>query len=208
MKYLGYTNRIILALTLLFTTSLYATDAGDQLQERLNTLKSMKARFKQVVRADRREVSRSSGTMALQRPGKFRWDTREPMAQLVVADGKKLWVYDVDLEQVTVKKQEKGIGGTPALFLSGVEDTVNRDFEVSKNTKGGLQHFDMKARSPQANFQRIVMAFRGEDLVELVLHDQLGQQTTVKLNQIKRNPKLSPNLFTFHPPRGVDVVRQ
>lgn len=201
-------NALILVMTAFFSASLQAEDAADLLQDKLNNLKSMKAHFKQVVRADRREVSRSSGRMALKRPGKFRWDTKQPMAQLVVADGQKLWIYDVDLEQVTVKKQEKGIGGTPALFLSGVENTVKKDFAVKMKTKGAMQRFDMKSHSAEANFQRIIMGFRGEDLVELILYDQLGQQTTVQLNQIQRNLNLPASLFTFHPPRGVDVVRQ
>jgi outer membrane lipoprotein carrier protein len=168
----------------------------------------MTAHFNQVVKAKKREVSRSSGTMALQRPGRFRWQTIDPMEQLVVADGKKMWVYDVDLEQVTVKKQAKGLGGTAALFLSGYDDTVTRDFDVTQKNAGKTTTFDLQSKSPKENFQQIKLTFTGDNLTGLELHDQLGQVTTVKLLQIKSNPKLSAQLFQFKPPKGVDLVQQ
>ncbi|MCC5792981.1 MAG: outer membrane lipoprotein chaperone LolA [Legionellaceae bacterium] len=196
------------AIVSLAISTSWAQDAADDLQQRLQAMKSMQASFKQVVTADRREVSRSQGTMALKRPGKFRWDTKSPMAQRIVADGKQLWVYDIELEQVTVKKQEKGIGGTPALFLSGVDDTVKRDFIVKGSGSANKRVFDLKARSPEANFQRIKMIFQANQLTGLVLYDHLGQETRVKLYQIKSNPVLPARLFQFKPPRGVDVIRQ
>src|SRR3990167_5239597 len=87
-------------------------DAGDLLQKKLNTLQSMRANFTQVIYVKQREISHSDGNMALQRPGHFRWQTKNPMAQIIVADGKKIWIYDVDLEQVTVKDQNKNLGET------------------------------------------------------------------------------------------------
>ena len=190
------------------STVSYAISAEAQLQERLNKMSTMKANFKQVVRTDKRVVSSSSGTMAMQRPGKFRWKTISPMEQLVIADGKKLWVYDIELEQVTVKKQTKGIGGTAALFLSGVDNNVERDFKVQIRRSGTTEHFDMKALAHDANFQRIKMLFKNKTLHELILFDQLGQKTSVNLSKIINNPKLPKKYFTFKPPRGVDVVQQ
>uniref|UniRef100_UPI0026050010 outer membrane lipoprotein chaperone LolA n=1 Tax=uncultured Legionella sp. TaxID=210934 RepID=UPI0026050010 len=191
-----------------FSTCVFSQSAGELLQEKLNAIKSMTAQFNQVVKAKKREVSRSSGTMALQRPGKFRWETKDPMEQLVVADGKKMWVYDVDLEQVTVKKQAKGLGGTAALFLSGYDDTVTRDFNVSQQTSGKTMTFDLKSKSSKENFQQIKLMFTQDNLTGLELHDQLGQVTTVKLVQIKLNPQLPAKLFQFKPPKGTDVVQQ
>lgn len=199
-----------LALIVLFSFSscLFSQTAGELLQEKLNAIKSMTAQFNQVVKAKKREVSRSSGSMALQRPGKFRWETKDPMEQLVVADGKKMWVYDVDLEQVTVKKQEKGLGGTAALFLSGYDDTVTRDFDVSQQSSGKTITFDLKSKSSKENFQHIKLVFSQDNLTGLELHDQLGQVTTVKLVQIKSNPLLPAKLFQFKPPKGADLVQQ
>lgn len=199
---------MFIALLLSISTSAFCQAPGDLLQTKLNDIRTMTATFKQTVKAKHRVVSRSSGTMALQRPGRFRWQTVQPMTQLMVADGQRIWVYDKDLEQVTVKKQSKGLGGTAALFLSGYDDTVTRDFNVTQSGMGNELVFDLKSKSPKASFQRIKLIFRQNLLTGLELYDQLGQVTTVQLSQIKLNPKLASHLFQFKTPKGVDVVRQ
>lgn len=186
----------------------WSSGSGETLQHKLNALSTMSADFNQVVKAKNREVSRSSGSMALQRPGLFRWSTKEPMEQLIIADGQNMWIYDVDLEQVTQKKQEKGMGGTAALFLSGYNDSLIKDFDVTERTEGNTSVFDLKARASKENIQRIKLVFSKDKLTGLDLYDQLGQITVVKLVQIKSNLKLDNKLFQFHPPKGVDVVKQ
>jgi outer membrane lipoprotein carrier protein len=200
----------ILAPTVLLLMSQHAwcDEVSTTLQAKLNAIRTMNASFSQVVKAKKHEVSRSSGTMALFRPGRFRWETKKPMEQLVVADGKHLWIYDVDLEQVTVKKQEQGVGGTAGLFLSGYDDTVARDFDVTTYEEGDKQYFDLHAKSSKANFQRVKLIFVGERLKGMELYDQLGQHTDVNLSNIKHNPTLSTALFKFKTPKGVDVVDQ
>ncbi|KTD73511.1 outer membrane lipoprotein chaperone LolA [Legionella tucsonensis] len=201
-------KKILIALLLSISIAGFCETPDALLQGKLNSIRSMTAVFKQTVKAKHRVVSRSSGTMALQRPGRFRWQTTQPMAQLMVADGQKIWVYDKDLEQVTVKAQQKGLGGTAALFLSGYDDTVTRDFKVTQSNVGKDLVFDLKSKSPKANFQRIKLMFRQNTLTGLELYDQLGQVTTVQLLQIKLNPKLAASVFQFKTPKGVDVVRQ
>jgi len=201
-------KKIGLALLLCFSTAVFSQTPEELLQVKLNSIRSMTASFKQIVKAKGRVVSRSSGTMALQRPGRFRWQTKDPMAQLVVADGQKMWVYDADLEQVTVKKQQKGLGGTAALFLSGYDDTVTRDFTVIQSGSDTDRVFDLKSKSAKANFQRMKLMFHQDTLVGLEMYDQLGQITSVQLTQIKLNPKLTTGLFQFKPPKGTDVVQQ
>lgn len=181
---------------------------SDVLQNKLNSMRTMSAQFSQVVKAKKREVSRSAGSMALSRPGRFRWQTTRPMPQLVVADSKHLWIYDKDLEQVTVKKQEKGLGGTAALFLSGADDTVGRDFDVISYKEGNKECFDLHAKSNKASFQRVKLIYVGDQLNTLELFDQLGQHTEVHFDNIKTNLALAPNLFKFKTPKGVDVVEQ
>jgi len=188
--------------------SAYCDEVSSQLQRKLNAIHNMTANFSQVVKAKRRTISHSFGTMALQRPGHFRWDTKQPMEQLVVADGRRLWVYDKDLEQVTVKKQEQGLGGTAGLFLSGYNDTVARDFNVTVAHNGKKDRFDLHAKEQKANFQRVILIFQGDMIIGMELFDQLGQQTSVTLTQEKINQQLPPSLFTFKVPRGVDVVDQ
>ncbi|WP_028388393.1 outer membrane lipoprotein chaperone LolA [Legionella fairfieldensis] len=201
-------KKTILALSMLFTASAFCESAGDVLQDKLNKMRSMTAHFKQIVKEKRREISHSSGTMALERPGRFRWQTQTPMEQLVVADGNKLWVYDVDLEQVTVKKQEKGLGGTAALFLSGYDNTVTRDFDVDVVTSGTSQTYDLHSKSSRANFQRLKLIFTNDVLNKIEMFDQLGQHTIVNLSKVKLNPNVATTLFQFKPPKGADVVQQ
>ncbi|MFI4918114.1 MAG: outer membrane lipoprotein chaperone LolA [Legionellales bacterium] len=201
-------NKIAIAVLCCFCSMAFSQVPAELVQTKLNAIRSMTASFKQTVKAKQRVVSHSSGTMALQRPGRFRWQTLEPMAQLVVADGQKMWVYDVELEQVTVQTQEKGVGGTAALFLSGYNDTVTADFDVTQRQQGKVLVFDLKSKSSKANFQRVTLMFTQDALTGLELYDQLGQTTLVKLTQIKSNPKLDAKLFQFKPPKGVDVVQQ
>ncbi|MCP0914292.1 MULTISPECIES: outer membrane lipoprotein chaperone LolA [Legionella] len=199
----------ITVLVLFFWSQLgFCEDAAAILQTKLNAIRTMSASFKQVIKAKKRQLSHSSGTMALARPGRFRWQTKDPMPQLVVADGKRLWIYDEDLEQVTVKKQDKGLGGTAALFLSGYDDTVSRDFTVTQSTKGKKEYFDLQAKSGKANFQRVKLVFEGATLSAMELFDQLGQHTHVQLSNIKINPSLGSTVFKFKIPKGVDVVEQ
>lgn len=201
-------KKIALLALLLLGTNAFSETAGEVLQAKLNSIRSLSANFNQTVKSKKRELSSSSGTMALERPGRFRWQTKDPLEQLVVADGQKLWVYDVDLEQVTVKKQEQGVGGTAALFLSGYNDTVTRDFDVTSSTKGKTQSYDLRSKSNKANFQRVKLIFQGDILSGIEMYDQLGQHTIVDLKNVKTNPKLAGNLFKFKPPKGTDVVQQ
>jgi outer membrane lipoprotein carrier protein len=201
-------KKIVLGILLGFSTGAFCDSPDQILQAKLNSIRSMTASFKQVVKAKSHVVSRSSGTMALARPGRFRWQTKEPMPQLMIADGQRIWVYDKDLEQVTVKKQQKGLGGTAALFLSGYDNTVTRDFTVAQSGSAEESIFDLKSKSSKANFQRIRLTFHQNMLTGLELFDQLGQVTTVQLSQSKLNPGLTASLFQFKPPKGVDVVQQ
>lgn len=188
--------------------SVFAITPAEDLQGRLNAMQTMKATFKQVVKSGKKMVSQSSGTMALKRPGRFRWQTAEPMEQLIVADGNRMWIYDVDLEQVTVKKQGKGIGGTAALFLSGYDDSVSKNFDVTDKSKGKQHQFFLKSKSGKDSFQKVEMIFTGNVLQNLKLYDQMGQVTDVRLMNVKNNAELAGGLFSFKPPKGVDVVEQ
>lgn len=191
--------------------SVFAGPPAQEVQAKLNAITSMSAHFSEVIKAGPREVSRTEGTMALLRPGRFRWETQKPLEQLVVADGKKLWIYDVDLEQVTVKKQGNTLGGTPALFLSSSNDMVSKDFNVIKmnpEKTGQVSSYELHAKSPKDNYQRVLLSFTADRLSSIDFFDQLGQHTTLQLSQVQNNPVLPLHLFLFKPPKGVDVVEQ
>ena len=152
-------KKLTLFLLLLWANNALSDVASDSLQAKLNAIRTMSASFNQVINAKTRVVSKASGIMALARPGRFLWQTKKPLEQIVIADGQHLWVYDVDLEQVTLKKQEKGLGGTAALFLSGYDNSLTRDFEVTESKSGNQLKFDLKAKSSKENFQHMQLAF-------------------------------------------------
>lgn len=179
-------------------------DATDDLQAKLQALKSMSAHFSQTVTSGHRRLSTSNGTMALMRPGRFRWQTNSPMQQLVVANGAKIWVYDPELEQVSVKRQAQEVGGTAGVFLSG-EHHLRRDFEVNEVARGV---YDLKANSSKESIQHLKLSFVNNTLTAIELFDQLGQRTNIRLSKIKTNITLPGSLFQFKVPKGVDVVQQ
>jgi chaperone LolA len=141
------------------------------------------------------------------RPGKFRWEYRKPYEQLIVGDGQKFWMYDIDLEQVTVKKLDAALGSSPAALLSGSNE-IERGF-VLKNieARDGLEWLQAVPRSAESSFEKILMAFNAKsELVVMELHDAFGHHTVLRFTELKRNPSLSSERFRFVPPKGADVL--
>ena len=169
--------------------------------------KTAEADFTQTV-ADKsgRVTQQASGKMAFARPGKFRWDYSAPYEQVIVGDGVKLWLYDVDLEQVTVKSLGDVIAGTPAALLAG-DDSIEKYFSLKNaGETGGLEWLEATPTTRDTTFERIRMGFKGDVLVQMELYDFFGQRTTLKLSRFVRNPSIPPSRFTFTPPKGADVI--
>jgi len=170
-------------------------------------LKSLRADFIQRVFDERaRVVQSSSGQMLMQKPGKFRWNYRTPAEQIIVADGDRLWAYDVDLAQVTVRKLDKALGSTPLALLSGAAP-IEETFTVGDaRSEDGLAWYELTPRQPQPEFKLLRVAFKGDLLVSLELEDAFNQRTRLDFQKLERNPALDPALLKFAPPSGVDVV--
>jgi outer membrane lipoprotein carrier protein len=168
---------------------------------------SAQGEFKQKVFDRKRKLTQeSSGTLAFQRPGKFRWTYAKPYAQLIVGDGVKVWVYDEDLNQVTVRRLDRALGSTPAALLAGSND-FERAFRVSEQgEKDGLEWVEAQPREKESNFETIRMGFGFSGLEIMELADSFGQTTVLKFTALRRNPKLNASLFTFVPPKGADVI--
>lgn len=177
-------------------------------QNKLSAIHTLHAHFSQTVHAKRHLISTSSGVMVVARPNRFRWQTLRPMAQSVVADGKTVWIYDVELEQVTVSKQTRKLGVAGALFLSGDADAVKRDFKVTSRQLGTTVIFDLHAKSSKSSFDRVRLTFKKGILADIELDDQLGQHTAIHLSQVVINQPQPARLFHLHIPAGVDVVHQ
>jgi len=168
---------------------------------------TLKADFRQtIVEAGDRVVEDSSGTVTMQRPGRFRWDYTQPFARVIVADGARVWLYEEDLNQVTVRPLSEGIGDTPAALLTGQQDVLQR-FEVVRSwSADGLRWVALKPRAENADFAELRLGFAGRLLARLDLDDRLGQQTRLAFSRVKLNPRLDPDTFTFSVPPGADVI--
>jgi len=144
---------------------------------------------------------------AFARAGKFRWEVRAPFEQLIVTDGQRLYFYDADLRQVTVRDVGDAIAATPAAILFGTAD-VDASFRLAElGTRDGIEWLEAVPRKPEAGFDRIAIGFRGGEPQAMEVRDAFGQTTRFGFSAIERNPRLDPELFRFTPPPGVDVVR-
>ena len=196
--------------TLLFLILPLTAHAGgiDKLKKFIAATHSAQANFTQVV-LDRngKRIQSASGTMQFQRPGKFRWTYQKPYEQLIVGDGVKFWLYDVDLNQVTVKKLDAALGSSPAALLSG-NNEIERAFTLKESGNlDGLDWLQAKPKTQDSNFEKILRAFNAQaDLVIMELNDSFGQKTVLRFSEMQRNPKLPEQQFKFTPPKGADVL--
>jgi outer membrane lipoprotein carrier protein len=159
-----------------------------------------------IFDSNRRLLQESRGVLAFSRPGKFRWTYLKPYAQLIVGDGSKVWIYDEDLKQVTVKKLDQALGSTPAALLAGNNEAM-RAFRLSdKGSKDGLEWLEALPRDKEGNFETIRMGFNRSGLQIMELVDGFGQTTVLRFKALERNPKLDSALFRFSPPKGADVI--
>jgi outer membrane lipoprotein carrier protein len=186
----------------------HAQDSLARVDAYLATLKTLSTEFVQVVQDRQGQVTdRATGTLSISRPNRFRWDYREPYAQTIVADGKKLWLYDPDLQQVTVRSLEQGLGATPAMLLSGSGKASDAFKAGPVETINGITWCRLVPAQKGADFERVSLGFdaRGE-LKAMELVDKLGQTTTIQFAQVKRGTRLDDALFRFVPPKGADVI--
>ncbi|MFO7641342.1 MAG: outer membrane lipoprotein chaperone LolA [Candidatus Competibacteraceae bacterium] len=176
-------------------------------QRYFQDLQALRADFIQRVFDERaRIVQTSSGQMLMRKPGQFRWNYRTPAEQIIIADGERLWAYDVDLEQVTVRRLDRALGSTPLALLSGAAP-IEESFKVGgAQRRDGLDWYELTPREPQSEFRALRVAFKGETLVSLELEDHFGQRTRLDFQNLESNPDFDPALLRFTPPPGVDVV--
>lgn len=190
-----------------FPLSAYA-GATDKLKNFIASTHSAQANFTQEVRdKSGKRIQSASGTMQFVRPGKFRWVYQKPSEQLIVGDGEKFWLHDVELNQVTVKKIDAALGSSPAALLSGSNE-IERGFKLKDSgTKDNLEWLQATPRAQDTSFEKVLMAFNAQsELVVMELQDVFGHTTVLRFSKLQRNPQLSPQLFKFAPPKGADVL--
>ncbi|MFN7096625.1 MAG: outer membrane lipoprotein chaperone LolA [Gammaproteobacteria bacterium] len=187
-----------------------ATTPAIQLVNLLDEYHSLTANFEQgVYDANGTLVQNSSGNMAVQRPENFRWFTLKPNEQLIITDGKKLSVYDIDLQQVTVSKLQKKTGTTPAMLLTTSAQEMEQYYNVSIYPGPKTQQvYQLLPKVKNADFQWIRFFFENQQIHKMQIKDNIGQVTSITFENIKTNPVLPASTFKLTIPKGVDVIQE
>jgi outer membrane lipoprotein carrier protein len=181
--------------------------AAARLRSFIEGTQSAQARFTQTV-VDRkgRRVQEATGTMQFLRPGRFRWEYEKPYSQLLVGDGQRIWIWDRDLNQVTVRRLDRAITGTPAALLAGSNE-IEKAFNVTAQpAQDGLEWIEAVPKGNESTFASVRLGFAQDALAAMELNDALGSRTMIRFEDLQRNPKLSLQLFRFTPPKGADVL--
>lgn len=196
-----------IALALVLLPAPAAAGGIQRLQEFARDARTLSGNFTQTVYDSQgRKTQESAGELYFSRPGKFRWIYRKPYEQLIVGDGSRIWIYDSDLEQVTVKKTDRAIGESPAALLAGSNE-IDRYFDLrDAGTKDGVDWLEATPKSREGSFDVVRLGFRGKSLEAMELQDNFGQRTSLRFAGLRHNPSLKAELFRFKPPRGVDVL--
>lgn len=185
-----------------------AEDSGaTRVEQFLQGLQSFEASFNQrLTDKSGRVLDESSGRLAIQRPNRFRWDYEAPAEQVIVADGKRIWLYDPELEQVTVRRLDDSLSATPAMLLSG-EGKLQDNFKVTRvKRERNVEWVTLEPVRADTDFKSVTLGFVGSELRHMQLADKLNQTTSLEFADMHSNIALDPQRFTFTPPPGADVI--
>lgn len=191
--------------------SMAASEVIQELSERLQGIQTYQANFQHLSFDSKGDLLEDSqGQMTLKKKRQFRWQVNTPDKAMVMSDGKKIWNYDEDLEQVTIQAWSEQEKNSPAAFLTGELDGLEKDYEAIKENKSCLKSsevcFELKAKNPENNFQKMWIGFSKGMIKEFHFVDPLGQKNIFLFSHIKNNIDLQDGLFTFKIPAGVDVI--
>lgn len=199
-------SRVFFVLFLIVSQAANATGL-DRIKDYFKNIQSAKADFHQIV-TDKQgyKTQDVNGVMQIQKPNKFRWDYSKPFVQQIVGDGEKIWLYDPELNQVTVRLFSKAAGSSPAALLAGGKE-MERSFVIKETSrKGTLEWVLAVPKIRETGFERLFLGFKGDALMKMELHDSFGNRTAIEFFNVERNPKLNVDLFRFIPPSDADVL--
>lgn len=189
-------------------SALADADSTSALLKHLDQYKTLEVSFSQQVLSDKNEViQHSTGHFVVQKPGLFHWETNKPFEQVVVSDGKTLWLHDPDLQQVVIKPFAGQLANTPAMIFTATRSEIEARFDiVLKKGTSGVERFELTPREAKPMFRTIALEFSKNKPSQLLLLDSLGQQTTLALTEVKLDPTVDAALFTLKIPPGTDVI--
>ena len=191
----------------LFSQLSLAQDAGDRLSSLLSGMDAYSANFEQIIHDARGNIKqRGKGEFALQQPGRFRWVVEKPFPQTVVSDGKSVWVYDPDLEQVSIDQLDERASRTPAVLLSGSSEEIRKHYRISNSRDSLKEMFILSPKDEGSLFTMLALNFVDERLVEMQIEDSLGQFTKIIFTDVVLNPELTSEVFEVEFPDYVDVL--
>ena len=202
-------SKLLAATLLTMLCSVASAEQGaDKLHELLQNHTSFSANFEQVTLAENgREAQKTSGRLYLSKPNLYRWETEIPYPQEIVSDGKYVWIYDPDLEQVTQRSADTQDSSAPALILNGQIEELSKKFSISLlSDTDADQIFELIPLTEQHNFSNIRLAFSSGTISELMLEDSLGQRTSIVFREQQINPALDEEIFFFRVPADADLL--
>lgn len=180
-----------------------------RLTQLLEKSQTLTARFSQLtLDGSGTQLQETAGEMALQRPGLFNWHTDAPQEQLMVSDGKKVSLWDPDLEQVTIKNLDQRLTQTPALLLSGDVSKISQSFDISAKEAGDVIDFVLKPKTRDTLFDSLRLSFRKGMINDMQLIDSVGQRTNILFMNVKANEPIAASKFKFDIPKGADVIQE
>ena len=201
-------SHALTAFLLLLSTSVYADGLAD-LQRFYNEIRNYSASFEQVVVDENlRLLEASNGEFSIERPGKFRWHYTAPSEQLIIGDGTQVWIYDVELEQITHRKSDAAVSQTPAMLLSGKGNLDDSFILEDAGQHDGLDWVRMIPKSKDSGFTDIRIGFSEGKMQLLEMKDNFGQSTRMDFKNVKENIDIPEEIFTFIPPSGVDIIEE
>ncbi len=214
----GYPRSLMLVVSLLMAgmtslsvaqplTTEAAPAADNLLKTFLTDLDTFTAEFEQTLFNEAaEELESSAGVVTLMRPGKFHWVYTQPYSQYLISDGNQLWIYDEDLEQVSVSAISDAIEKSPASVLAGDTDLEDNYIITDLGNMDGADWVELASADPESQYNSIRLGFNGEELSGMILFDNLGQTTRILFKNGKRNDSVDVSMFDFTPPEGVDVI--
>jgi outer membrane lipoprotein carrier protein len=175
----------------------------------LSQAQTLTARFSQLtLDGSGTQLQETAGELSLKRPGLFRWHTDAPAEQMLVSNSQKVWLYDPDLNQVTIQVLDQRLTHTPALLLSGDVSKISENFTVTHKEGGSVVDFILKPKAKDSLFDNLRLSFRNGVINDMQLIDSVGQRTNILFLGVKMNEPLDASQFSFQVPAGADVIEQ